>query len=129
MATERNYKETFAPWTASDPEIGTVHQMRELRMCEECRRMTERSLMIELAPKVKRGTSGRYIHGYCYAVRHGLGAFKNLPLEGGLSQVTLNELLALGIAGRKFAQVMNRAKRRRGLIMTETHCRASYIGA
>lgn len=91
-------------------------------MCEECRQLAPRKALIELAPKVKRGTAGRYIHGYCYAVRYGLTAFKNLPNEGGLSQVTLSEFLALGLDMR----VVDRSEKRGGVILTETHTRAAY---
>lgn len=116
----------FAQWRASDPELGTVHQMRDLRACEACRRMSSRTSLIELEPKMKRGSAGRYIHGYCYAVRHGLAAFKNLPAAGGLSQVTLDEFLALGLSGRKFRPMIARAERRRGVILTKSHARAGY---
>jgi len=127
IAAERNApKDVFAPWKAPDPEMRTVHQMRALQMCEACKALAPRTLMIELAPKVKRGVPGRYIHGYCYAVRHGLEAFKNLPTEGGLSQVTLDEWCALGLGGAKYRAVGKRAEGRRGVILTETGARASY---
>lgn len=126
VAAERNPKETLSPWKAPDPEMRTVHQMRMLQACEACGSLAPRTAMIELAPKVKRGVPGRYIHGYCYAVRHGLTAFKNLPIGGGLSQVTLDEWLALKLGGRRYTAVCDRAGKRRGIILTEIHARAGY---
>lgn len=115
-----------AKWVASDPELGSVHQARELRACESCGRLSSQNILIELAPSPKRGVSGRYIHGYCYAIRFGLAAFKDLPFDGGLSQVTLGEFVALGLGGRKCVLAWNRAKERRGVLLTEDHCRAAY---
>lgn len=118
-AAERNApKDTFAPWTAPDPEISTVHQLRALHACEACERLAPREAMIELAPKVKRGVPGRYIHGYCYAVRHGLAAFRDLPCDGGMSHVTLSEWEALGLGSRRYRAVTERAIKRRGVILS-----------
>jgi hypothetical protein len=116
----------FASWKAPAPSMRTVQEMRALQVCEACKALAPRTSMIELAPKVKRGVPGRYIHGYCYAVRHGLEAFKNLPCDGGLSQVTLDEWCALGLGGAKYRAVGDRAKNRRGVILTETGALAAY---
>lgn len=121
----RQNRETFRPWRAPDPEFRTVREMRTLRVCEACHSMAPITALIELVPKVKRGVPGRYIHGYCYAVRHGLDAFKSLPDVGGLNNVTLDEFCALGFGGSKYRALADRAKTRRGVILTETHARAA----
>lgn len=126
MSKEKQLWLPTRPWKAPDPSIRTVHEMRGLQVCEVCKALAPRTAMIELAPKVKRGVPGRYIHGYCYVVRHGLNAFKNLPSEGGLSQVTLDEWCALGLGGAKYRAVCKRAEGRRSVILTETGARSAY---
>ena len=105
--------ETFAPWKAPDPEFGTVHEMRKLRMCEVCNDLDDN--LIEIAPPPKRGKAGRYIHGYCYATRYGRVAFWALPYDA-LSKVTVGEFVALGCRDDEFRGYHRRMKaaKRRG---------------
>lgn len=124
--------ETFAEWKAPEPEFGTVHEMRKLRMCERCHDMGDN--LIEIAPPPKRGKAGRYLHGYCYARRYGLVAFWALPYVDALDKVTLSEMIALGFkkdGWRTFRRMFKLAEKRgaAGLILTGTDaCAASCTG-
>lgn len=127
IADER--AEKFARWKAPEPEFGTVHEMRKLRMCEVCNDMGNN--LIEIAPPPKRGKAGRYLHGYCYAKRYGRQALWALPYEGALDKVSLNEFIALGYredGWRRFRRLCKLAAKRgqAGLVLTETHARRSY---